>query len=84
MHYLYIGEGPEPDLLVDTPPVPPRRRDRKRNSPPKPISNGLPPTPKVHMGACFSKVNIIIIMDFLKFVLNTIFQYSFINIRVGL
>ncbi|XP_025936433.1 mitogen-activated protein kinase kinase kinase kinase 3 isoform X7 [Apteryx mantelli] len=22
----------------------------------KPISNGLPPTPKVHMGACFSKV----------------------------
>ncbi|XP_068088254.1 mitogen-activated protein kinase kinase kinase kinase 3 isoform X1 [Hyperolius riggenbachi] len=23
---------------------------------PKPISNGLPPTPKVHMGACFSKV----------------------------
>ncbi|XP_025425653.1 mitogen-activated protein kinase kinase kinase kinase 3 isoform X2 [Sipha flava] len=51
------GEGPEPDLLADTPPVPPRRRDRKqRNSPPKPISNGLPPTPKVHMGACFSKV----------------------------
>ncbi|CAB1312801.1 unnamed protein product [Coregonus sp. 'balchen'] len=25
-------------------------------SPIKPISNGLPPTPKVHMGACFSKV----------------------------
>ncbi|XP_050528661.1 mitogen-activated protein kinase kinase kinase kinase 5 isoform X2 [Daktulosphaira vitifoliae] len=51
------GEGPEPDLLADTPPVPPRRRDRKRRtSPPKPISNGLPPTPKVHMGACFSKV----------------------------
>uniref|UniRef100_A0A3Q1ILG7 Mitogen-activated protein kinase kinase kinase kinase n=1 Tax=Anabas testudineus TaxID=64144 RepID=A0A3Q1ILG7_ANATE len=23
---------------------------------PKPVSNGLPPTPKVHMGACFSKV----------------------------
>ena len=23
---------------------------------PRPISNGLPPTPKVHMGACFSKV----------------------------
>ncbi|NXI46921.1 M4K3 kinase, partial [Galbula dea] len=22
----------------------------------KPVSNGLPPTPKVHMGACFSKV----------------------------
>ncbi|XP_063158103.1 mitogen-activated protein kinase kinase kinase kinase 3 isoform X5 [Candoia aspera] len=28
------------------PPLPPK----------KPISNGLPPTPKVHMGACFSKV----------------------------
>ena len=25
----------------------------------QPISNGLPPTPKVHMGACFSKVNIL-------------------------
>ena len=23
---------------------------------PQPMSNGLPPTPKVHMGACFSKV----------------------------
>lgn len=50
------GEGPEPDLLSDTPPVPPRRRERKRHTPPRPISNGLPPTPKVHMGACFSKV----------------------------
>ncbi|XP_063995840.1 mitogen-activated protein kinase kinase kinase kinase 5 isoform X14 [Diachasmimorpha longicaudata] len=52
------GENPsmEPDLLSDTPPVPPRRRDRKRHTPPRPTSNGLPPTPKVHMGACFSKV----------------------------
>ncbi|XP_033211275.1 mitogen-activated protein kinase kinase kinase kinase 5 isoform X4 [Belonocnema kinseyi] len=50
------GEGISPDLLSDTPPVPPRRRDRKRHTPPRPISNGLPPTPKVHMGACFSKV----------------------------
>ncbi|XP_043281195.1 mitogen-activated protein kinase kinase kinase kinase 3 isoform X7 [Venturia canescens] len=50
------GEGMEPDLLSDTPPVPPRRRDRKRHTPPRPTSNGLPPTPKVHMGACFSKV----------------------------
>ncbi|XP_054281916.1 mitogen-activated protein kinase kinase kinase kinase 5-like isoform X7 [Macrosteles quadrilineatus] len=50
------GEGPEPDLLSDTPPVPPRRRERKRHTPPRPVSNGLPPTPKVHMGACFSKV----------------------------
>ncbi|XP_043482273.1 mitogen-activated protein kinase kinase kinase kinase 3 isoform X7 [Leptopilina heterotoma] len=50
------GESISPDLLSDTPPVPPRRRDRKRHTPPRPISNGLPPTPKVHMGACFSKV----------------------------
>lgn len=37
---------------------PPRRRERKKSSPPSPklTSNGLPPTPKVHMGACFSKV----------------------------
>lgn len=53
----YSGDGPEPDLLSDTPPVPPRRRERKRHTPPRPVSNGLPPTPKVHMGACFSKVN---------------------------
>ncbi|XP_076623938.1 MAP4K3-like protein hppy isoform X10 [Colletes latitarsis] len=50
------GESISPDLLSDTPPVPPRRRDRKRRTPPRPTSNGLPPTPKVHMGACFSKV----------------------------
>uniref|UniRef100_A0A670KFQ8 Mitogen-activated protein kinase kinase kinase kinase n=1 Tax=Podarcis muralis TaxID=64176 RepID=A0A670KFQ8_PODMU len=30
------------------------RREKKEVL--KPISNGLPPTPKVHMGACFSKV----------------------------
>ncbi|XP_044285634.1 mitogen-activated protein kinase kinase kinase kinase 3 isoform X4 [Varanus komodoensis] len=30
------------------------RKDKKEIL--KPISNGLPPTPKVHMGACFSKV----------------------------
>lgn len=37
---------------------PPRRRERKKSTPPSPklTSNGLPPTPKVHMGACFSKV----------------------------
>lgn len=29
---------------------------RRRQTPPRPISNGLPPTPKVHMGACFSKI----------------------------
>lgn len=50
------GSKAEPDLLSDTPPVPPRRRDKKRHTPPRPASNGLPPTPKVHMGACFSKV----------------------------
>ncbi|XP_018917737.1 mitogen-activated protein kinase kinase kinase kinase 5 isoform X3 [Bemisia tabaci] len=51
-------DTPDPDLLSDTPPVPPRRRDRERKklSPPRAISNGLPPTPKVLMGACFSKV----------------------------
>ncbi|XP_026481907.1 mitogen-activated protein kinase kinase kinase kinase 3 isoform X2 [Ctenocephalides felis] len=45
-----------PDLITNTPPIPPRRSHRKRHTPPRPISNGLPPTPKVHMGACFSKV----------------------------
>ena len=60
-----VGDGP--DLLSDTPPVPPRRRDRKRQTPPRQISNGLPPTPKVHMGACFSKVCIYhVFLIFLK------------------
>ena len=56
---IYPGDGfvhAEPDLLSDTPPIPPRRREKKRQTPPRPVSNGLPPTPKVHMGACFSKV----------------------------
>jgi len=44
-----------------SPQAPPRRRERtssskRTTSPPKATSNGLPPTPKVHMGACFSKV----------------------------
>lgn len=43
-----------PDL-VSCPPVPPRK-NRRRHTPPRPPSNGLPPTPKVLMGACFSKV----------------------------
>lgn len=46
----------QPDLLNNTPPVPPKRSNRRRHTPPRPISNGLPPTPKVHMGACFSKI----------------------------
>ncbi|MBN3282446.1 M4K3 kinase, partial [Polyodon spathula] len=35
------------------PPAVPLRKDKELL---KPLSNGLPPTPKVHMGACFSKV----------------------------
>ncbi|KAL5287300.1 MAP4K1 family protein [Megaselia abdita] len=50
------SETNQPDLLNNTPPVPPKRSNRRRHTPPRPISNGLPPTPKVHMGACFSKV----------------------------
>uniref|UniRef100_A0A147BRX9 Mitogen-activated protein kinase kinase kinase kinase n=1 Tax=Ixodes ricinus TaxID=34613 RepID=A0A147BRX9_IXORI len=43
------------------PEAPPRKKEKKRthlvaSTPLKPVSNGLPPTPKVHMGACFSKV----------------------------
>lgn len=46
------------------PSAPPRRKHEKKNllqhkvshSPPRVGCNGLPPTPKVHMGACFSKV----------------------------
>ncbi|XP_050713366.1 mitogen-activated protein kinase kinase kinase kinase 3-like [Eriocheir sinensis] len=50
------GSGGEEDGS-GTPPIPPRRKDKRRhNTPPRPQSNGLPPTPKVHMGACFSKV----------------------------
>lgn len=46
----------KPDILSNTPPVPPKRMHRRRQTPPRPVSNGLPPTPKVHMGACFSKI----------------------------
>lgn len=49
-------EENQPDLLNNTPPVPPKRAHRRRHTPPRPVSNGLPPTPKVHMGACFSKI----------------------------
>lgn len=65
------GQSPEqrngrPDLLqtAGLPPIPPPRMrvERKNkpednNSPPRQTSNGLPPTPKVHMGACFMKVS---------------------------
>ncbi|KAK3092686.1 hypothetical protein FSP39_005890 [Pinctada imbricata] len=46
----------------EPPPVVPRRSKNtvtvsvKDDSKSRPVSNGLPPTPKVHMGACFSKV----------------------------
>lgn len=48
------SEGDQGDAFRPT--APPRRRDRRRTSPTRLASNGLPPTPKVHMGACFSKV----------------------------
>jgi CNH domain len=53
----FVEKDSQPDILNNTPPIPPKRSQRKRhNTPPRPVSNGLPPTPKVHMGACFSKV----------------------------
>ncbi|XP_061601738.1 mitogen-activated protein kinase kinase kinase kinase 3-like isoform X10 [Cololabis saira] len=49
------GERDSPAERQSTmPPSVPIRKDKKDVVPP--ISNGLPPTPKVHMGACFSKV----------------------------
>ncbi|XP_054459792.1 mitogen-activated protein kinase kinase kinase kinase 3-like [Anoplopoma fimbria] len=42
------------DQQSAAPPAAHNRKDKK--DPPIPVSNGLPPTPKVHMGACFSKV----------------------------
>ncbi|XP_029031277.1 mitogen-activated protein kinase kinase kinase kinase 3-like isoform X5 [Betta splendens] len=49
------GERDSPtDRQSTMPPSVPTRKSKK--DVPKPISNGLPPTPKVHMGACFSKV----------------------------
>ncbi|XP_028325304.1 mitogen-activated protein kinase kinase kinase kinase 3-like isoform X3 [Gouania willdenowi] len=53
------GERDSPaDRQLTMPPSVPIRKDKKEVSVSKtqPVSNGLPPTPKVHMGACFSKV----------------------------
>ncbi|XP_028325310.1 mitogen-activated protein kinase kinase kinase kinase 3-like isoform X7 [Gouania willdenowi] len=54
------GERDSPaDRQLTMPPSVPIRKDKKEVSvskTQKPVSNGLPPTPKVHMGACFSKV----------------------------
>ncbi|KAK7119276.1 hypothetical protein R3I94_021201 [Phoxinus phoxinus] len=56
-----LGNGVSPsehssstETQSTTPPAVPGTKDKKDFL--KPISNGLPPTPKVHMGACFSKV----------------------------
>ncbi len=57
--------GPDLTTGLPLPPIPPRRaravekRSKEdNNSPPRLLSNGLPPTPKVHMGACFMKVTL--------------------------
>ncbi|KAK7105083.1 mitogen-activated protein kinase kinase kinase kinase 5-like isoform X3 [Littorina saxatilis] len=60
----HLGENgavPSQEAEETLPPkVPPRKKLTKEkdcdSSAPRPVSNGLPPTPKVHMGACFSKV----------------------------
>uniref|UniRef100_A0AAY5EQX4 Mitogen-activated protein kinase kinase kinase kinase n=1 Tax=Electrophorus electricus TaxID=8005 RepID=A0AAY5EQX4_ELEEL len=50
-------ENSEYTINGDTPKSPPSRLQRKeRKDFPKSAINGLPPTPKVLMGACFSKV----------------------------
>uniref|UniRef100_A0A8B9KIX3 Mitogen-activated protein kinase kinase kinase kinase n=1 Tax=Astyanax mexicanus TaxID=7994 RepID=A0A8B9KIX3_ASTMX len=50
-------EESEDTVNGDTPKSPPSRPQRKEKRDfPKPAINGLPPTPKVLMGACFSKV----------------------------
>ncbi|KAF5901599.1 mitogen-activated protein kinase kinase kinase kinase 5 isoform X1, partial [Clarias magur] len=50
-------ENSEDTLNGDTPKSPPGRPKKKEKKEfPKPAINGLPPTPKVLMGACFSKV----------------------------
>ncbi|KFM76901.1 Mitogen-activated protein kinase kinase kinase kinase 2, partial [Stegodyphus mimosarum] len=51
-----VTAPPAVQIEIAPPEVPPRPKDKRRNTPPRPVSNGLPPTPKVHMGACFSKV----------------------------
>ncbi|XP_021367349.1 mitogen-activated protein kinase kinase kinase kinase 3-like isoform X8 [Mizuhopecten yessoensis] len=53
-----MGNGSTPTTSEDRPPPVVPRRDKKdqQEKSLRPVSNGLPPTPKVHMGACFSKV----------------------------
>ncbi|KAK2852508.1 hypothetical protein Q7C36_007709 [Tachysurus vachellii] len=51
------GEDSEGTLNGDNPKLAPGRPQKKEKKEfPKPAINGLPPTPKVLMGACFSKV----------------------------
>ncbi|XP_060571002.1 mitogen-activated protein kinase kinase kinase kinase 3-like [Ruditapes philippinarum] len=55
-----VDQGPDLDNILDrmltlTPDTHPPKRIFWRKTL-RPVSNGLPPTPKVHMGACFSKV----------------------------
>ncbi|XP_017319427.1 mitogen-activated protein kinase kinase kinase kinase 5 [Ictalurus punctatus] len=51
------GEDSEDTLNGDAPRSPPGQAQKKEKKEfPKPVINGLPPTPKVLMGACFSKV----------------------------
>ncbi|NWU99933.1 M4K3 kinase, partial [Upupa epops] len=47
-------EGSPPHLHNEARDINFSRKEKKEML--KPVSNGLPPTPKVHMGACFSKV----------------------------
>lgn len=56
------SSSPQPPPSVPPPPPPPPVSDNLGASS-QPFSNGLPPTPKVHMGACFSKVGILVITD---------------------
>ncbi|XP_055878819.1 mitogen-activated protein kinase kinase kinase kinase 5-like isoform X1 [Biomphalaria glabrata] len=54
------GDSPGGEESDQPPAIPPRRKlkkeDNVQTSQQRPLSNGLPPTPQVHMGACFSKV----------------------------
>ncbi|KAL5009247.1 hypothetical protein ScPMuIL_014828 [Solemya velum] len=56
-----VQESKDNNINVEnkTPPIPMRKEKEKKeenHNTHRPVSNGLPPTPKVHMGACFSKV----------------------------
>ncbi|CAG13229.1 unnamed protein product [Tetraodon nigroviridis] len=52
-----VHNDSDEDMNGGSPKQPPSRQHRKEKKEfPKPAINGLPPTPKVLMGACFSKV----------------------------